>query len=145
GNADLVLALEVPDFFHITHAQTPVNKMGMEARPITKAGAKLITISTMDLLTKSNYQDMGRYNEVDLSIAADAEAPLPSLIEACKRLTTGDRKRVFDQRGAKFAEAAKKARETALEQAAWGWDTSPVTTARASAELWNQIKNEDWS
>jgi len=32
-----------------------------------------------------------------------------------------------------------------LEQAAWGWDASPITTARVSAELWNQIKNEDWS
>jgi thiamine pyrophosphate-dependent acetolactate synthase large subunit-like protein len=32
-----------------------------------------------------------------------------------------------------------------LDQAAWGWDASPITTARLSAELWNQIKNEDWS
>jgi acetolactate synthase-1/2/3 large subunit len=145
GSADLVLGLEVPDFFQQTHSQTPVNKMGMDARPTTKPGAKLITISSLDLLTKSNYQDFGRYNEVDLSIAADAEATLPSLIEACKRLITADRKRVIDERGAKFAEAAKRAREQALDQAAWGWDSSPITTARVSAELWNQIKNEDWS
>ncbi len=70
------------------HAQTPVNRMGMESRPLTKDGAKLITISSMDLLTKSNYQDMGQYNEVDLAIAADAEATLPSLIESCKKLIT---------------------------------------------------------
>src|SRR5437867_2223744 len=88
ANADLVLALEVPDFYHVTHAQTALNRMGMESRPLTKAGAKIITISSLDLLTKSNYQDMGRYNEVDLAIAADAEATLPSLIEACKRLIT---------------------------------------------------------
>jgi acetolactate synthase I/II/III large subunit len=119
--------------------------MGMEARSITKPGAKLITISSLDLLTKANYQDFGRYSEVDLAIAADAEATMPALIEAVKRLITGDRKRVFDQRGAKFAEAAKRAHQTALEQAAWGWDASPITTARVSAELWNQIKNEDWS
>ena len=71
ANADLVLALEVPDFYHVTHAQTALNRMGMESRPLTKAGAKIITISSLDLLTKSNYQDMGRYNEVDLAIAAD--------------------------------------------------------------------------
>ena len=31
---------------------------------------------------KSNYQDFQRYPEVDLAMAADAEATLPALIEA---------------------------------------------------------------
>src|SRR5206468_1990417 len=66
ATADVVLALEVPDFWNVTHEQTPLNRMGMEIRPLTK-------------------------------------------------------------------------------QAAWGWDSSPITTARMSAELWNIIKNEDWS
>ena len=70
---------------------TPVNRMGMESKPITKPGAKLITIYSGDLAEKSNYQDLGRYAEVDLAIAADAEATLPALIEACKRLITADR------------------------------------------------------
>lgn len=144
-DADLVLGLEVPDFWSVTHSQTPINRMGMQSRPITKAGAKLITISSLDLLAKSNYQDFGRYTSVDLAIAADAESTLPSLIEACKRLLTADRKRAFQDRGAKFAEAAKDAHQQALEQAAWAWDASPITTARLSAELWNQIKSEDWS
>jgi thiamine pyrophosphate-dependent acetolactate synthase large subunit-like protein len=145
ATADVILGLEVPDFFLVTHTQTPINRMGMEVKPITKPGAKLITISSLDLLEKANYQDFGRYAEVDLAIAGDAEATLPALIEACKRLITPDRKRVFEQRGEKLAEAAKKARQQSVDQAAWGWDSSPVTTARMSAELWSQIKNEDWS
>jgi thiamine pyrophosphate-dependent acetolactate synthase large subunit-like protein len=145
ATADVILALEVPDLFHVTHAQTPINRMGMEARPRTKPGARILTISSLDLLTKSNYQDMGRYNEVDLAIAADAEATLPSLIEACRRLITADRKRVIDARGTELAEAARRRDERALQEAAWGWDASPVTTARLSAEIWNQVKNEDWS
>ena len=145
SDADLILGLEVPDFWQATHAQTPVNRMGMEVRPTTKPGAKLITISSAELLSKSNYQDSGRYAEVDLAIAADAEASLPALIEASKRLITPDRKRAFEERGAKLGEAARHARERALEEAAWGWDASPITTARLSAELWNQIKDEDWS
>jgi acetolactate synthase-1/2/3 large subunit len=144
-DADLVLGLELPDFWSVTHSQTPINRMGMQSRSITKPGAKLITISSLDLLAKSNYQDFGRYTAVDLAIAADAEATLPSLIEACKRLITADRKRAFEARGVKFAEAAKQAHELALEQAAWAWDASPITTARLSAELWNQIQGEDWS
>jgi acetolactate synthase I/II/III large subunit len=145
ASADVVLALEVPDLFHVTHALTPVNRMGMEARPLTKTGAKILTISSLDLLTKSNYQDMGRYNEVDLAIAADAEATLPSLIESCRRLMTPDRKRVVDERGRKYAEAAARMRDRALQEAAWGWDASPITTARMSAEIWDLVKNDDWS
>ncbi len=144
-DADVVLGLELQDFWNVTHYQTPVNRMGMQSRPITKPGAKLITISSLDLLAKSNYQDFGRYTAVDLAIAADAEATLPALIETCKRLLTDDRKRAFQDRGAKFAEASKRAHQLALEQAAWAWDASPITTARLSAELWNQIKTEDWS
>jgi len=145
AEADFVLGLEVPDFYQVIHAQTPVNKMGMESRLLTKPTAKLATLSTVDLLTKANYQDFGRYNEVDLAIGADAEATLPSLIEACKKLITADRRRAFDARGARYAEVAKQNQARSLQDAAWGWDTSPITTARMSAEIWNQIKGEDWS
>jgi thiamine pyrophosphate-dependent acetolactate synthase large subunit-like protein len=145
AEADVVLGLEVPDFWQATHAQTPVNRTGMQSRPTTKAGAKLISISSIDLLSKSNYQDFGPYMELDLSMAADAEATLPALTEACRRLVTNDRKRAFEARGAKYAEASRRIVETALEQAAWGWDASPITTARLSAELWNEVKKDDWS
>jgi thiamine pyrophosphate-dependent acetolactate synthase large subunit-like protein len=144
-DADVVLGLEDSDFWQAIHTQTPVNRMGMVARPVTKPGAKLITISSAELASKSNYQDFGRYAEVDLAIAADAEASLPMLIDACKRLITADRKKAFQERGAKLAEASRWAREQTLDQAAWGWDASPITTARLSAEVWNEIQNEDWS
>jgi acetolactate synthase I/II/III large subunit len=145
AEADVVLGLEVSDFWNATHAQTPVNRTGMEARATTKPGAKLVTISSSDLLSKSNYQDFGAYAEVDVAISGDAEASLPALIEACKRLITSDRKQAFSARGAKLAEAAKRAAQETVDQAAWGWDASPITTARLSAEIWNAIKHEDWS
>jgi acetolactate synthase I/II/III large subunit len=145
ADADVILGLEVQDFWSVTHTMTPVNRMGMESKSITKPGAKLITIYSGDLSEKSNYQDLGRFAEVDIAIAADAEATLPALIEACKRLITADRKRAFGDRGAKLADAAKRTRDRAIEQAAYGWDSSPITTARVSAELWNQIRHEDWS
>ena len=145
ANADLILALEVPDMFQATHASTPINRFGMESRSTLKAGAKLVTISASDLLTKNNYQDAGRYTEADLAIPADPEATLPALIEACRKLMTPDRRRALDARGAKLADASRQARETTLEQAAWGWDASPISTARLSAEIWNVVKDEDWS
>ena len=92
-----------------------------------------------------NYQDFARYNEVDMAIAGDGESTLPELIEACKKLITADRRRAMQDRGAKLAEAHKRMVDQNHQQAALGWDSSPLTTARVSAELWAQIKNEDWS
>src|SRR5215468_11129212 len=143
--ADVVLGLEVPDFWNATHSQTPINRMGMTSRPTTKPGARLITITAGDLFSRSNYQDFGRYTEVDLAIAADAEATLPALIEACKRLMTPERKRVAEERGRKLAEEHKRTRDRDWDLAAVGWDASPITTARLSMELYNVIKKEDWS
>ena len=145
ASADVLLGLEVPDMWQNTHTQTPVNKMGMESKRITKPGAKVITIYAGDLFSKSNYQDFGRYDEVDLAIAADAQATLPLLIDECRKLITPERKSVIQARAAKLAEVSRRNRERDIEQAAWGWDASPVSTARMAAELWNQIKTEDWS
>jgi len=145
ADGDVVLGLEVGDFWQATHAQTPVNRTGMESRPTTKSGAKLITISSADLVSKSNYQDLGPYADVDLAVAADAEASLPALIEACRKLITADRKRVFDERGRRFADESARSAQATLDEAAWGWDASPITTARLSAEIWDAVKKEDWS
>jgi len=49
---------------------------------------------------KANYQDFERFTPVDIAIAADAEATLPYLIEAIRKLTTAARRSVFKARGA---------------------------------------------
>jgi acetolactate synthase I/II/III large subunit len=145
ADADVILGLEVQDLYAITHQMTPINRFGMESRPTTKAGAKIITVSAVELSHKSNHQDFGRYMEADLSITGDAEATLPELIEAVKKLTTSDRRRAMLERGAKIADAGRRWRQQHRELATVGWDASPISTARLSAELWAQIKNEDWS
>lgn len=145
ATADVILGLEVPDFWFTTHRQTPINRMGMDTTSIIKPGTKLATITCVDLFQKSNYQDFGRYAPVDLAIAADAQATLPSLIEACKRLITPDRKAAMAARGKKLAEQWKRNRDRDFEAATVGWDASPVSTARMAAEIYNQVRNEDWS
>jgi len=134
SDADLILGLETADLYGT-----------IQARQRTRPSAKVITISSGDLYMKSNYQDFQRFTAADLALAADAEATLPALIEACKRLITDDRKRAFQARGAKLAEASRQMNERLRLQASYGWDASPISTARVSAELWAQIKNEDWS
>jgi thiamine pyrophosphate-dependent acetolactate synthase large subunit-like protein len=107
--------------------------------------AKTISITAADLFIKSNLQDFQHMAEVDLAIGADAEATLPALIEEVKRQLTADRRRVLQGRGVKLAEAHRQVRAQAIEAAAYGWEASPISLARLSAELWAQIKNDDWS
>ena len=143
ANADVILGLEVEDFYGAVHSIG--QQIEYRTRPITKPGAKLISITAGDLFLRSNYQDFQRFQEVDLAIAAYAEATPPSLIEAAKRLLTDDRKRAVQDRGAKLAASHQEAQGKTRAEAAYAWDASPISTARLCAELWAQIKNEDWS
>jgi acetolactate synthase-1/2/3 large subunit len=132
GAADVILNLEVQG----------------GGSPGTAAGtpdAKLINVSSLGLFIKSNLQDFQHMAEADVDIAADAEATLPLLIEEVKRQLTPDRTRALRERGAKLAATHREARRQAMEAAAFGWDSSPVSLARLSAELWDQIKTDDWS
>ena len=132
NQSDVVLALEAG---YIT----------TDARAAHARNAKFISISTNEMFLKSNYGDQMQFAEIDLPITGDAEATLPSLIEEVKKLITGDRQRVFQERGGKIAAANQQTMERARQDATYGWDASPISTARLSMELWNQIKNEDWS
>ena len=138
-----MVGLEVADFWASVNALR--DQLHRSTRRIAKPGAKMITITTGDLYVRANYQDFRRLQDVDLAIAADGEATLPSLIEAVKRLATGDRKRVFQERATKLADASRVAADRARVNASYAWNASPVSTARLAAELWAQIKNEDWS
>jgi thiamine pyrophosphate-dependent acetolactate synthase large subunit-like protein len=143
ADADVIVGLEVADFWASVNALR--DQLHRSTRSITKPGAKLITITTGDLYVRANYQDFRRLQDVDLAIAADGEATLPSLIEAIRRIATADRKRVFEERTAKLTEMSRVAADRARVNASYAWNASPVSTARLAAELWAQIKNEDWS
>lgn len=130
---DVILCLEVADVAGV-------------ARAARAQGAKTISVSSVDLFMKSNIQDFGHYaSDLALDMGGDAEATLPELIDACRRLITPDRKAVVAQRGARVAEANRAARIQAVEDARYGWEASPISLNRLCAELWPLIENEDWS
>jgi acetolactate synthase-1/2/3 large subunit len=143
ANADVIIGLEATDFWGALN--TMHDQVDRTSRSVAKSDAKLISITTGDLYTKSNYQDFYRYTGVDLAMAADPETTLPSLIEEAKKQITADRKRALQDRGAKLAASHQQALEQARTDATYAWDASPVSTGRLCAELWAQIKNEDWS
>jgi acetolactate synthase I/II/III large subunit len=142
-NADVILALELADFWGTIHNYR--DQLERSYQSIIRKDAKLISISTGDLYLKSNYQDFERFQEVDLALAAEPEATLPALTEAVNRLLTDDRKRTFQERGKTVAAASHAALERARTEATYGWNASPISLPRLSAELWAQVKNEEWA
>jgi acetolactate synthase-1/2/3 large subunit len=143
ADADVILGLELTDFWGTVNSFR--DQLERTSHPVSKAGAKRVSITAGDLFTKANYQDAQRFVEVDVAIAADAEATIPSLVEAIARQITADEKRAFQARGARLASARQDALDEARTEATYAWDASPISTARMAAELWAQIKTEDWS
>ena len=75
----------------------------------------------------------------------DAEATLPSLIEAVRSAIPNDRKAAIAKRGEAIKKAHADGRERTRQVAALAWDASPISTARLVMETWAQIKDLDWS
>ncbi len=143
GEADVILAIEMNDLFGAVNAFS--DRIERSTRPLYKPGTKIVTLGSRDLYLKANYQDFGRFNEVDLAIAGDGEASLPALTEAVKRLVSADHKSAFEARGKRLGQAHLATRERSKSDATIGWDASPISVARMCMELYAQIKDEDWS
>jgi len=143
GQADVLIGLELTDFWNTVNAYVDNGENLRESR--VKSGATLISIGAGDFYLKSNYQDFQRFQPVDVSIAGDAEATLPTLIEAVRSALPVERKDALARRGAALRKAWEENRARTRLAATYGWDASPISTARLCAELWAQIKTEDWS
>jgi acetolactate synthase-1/2/3 large subunit len=143
GQADVIVGLEMNDLYGSLNAFS--DRIVRTTRPTTKKGAKIISLGLRDTYLKANYQDFGRFQDVDLAIAGDGEASLPLLIETVKRLVDGSRKAAYEARGKKLAASHQAVVEQSKSDATLGWGASPITTARMCAEVYAQIKDEDWS
>ncbi len=141
--ADVILGIELNDYFGAVHSFN--DRIVRKTRPLYGPTTKTVSIGVRDLFTKANYQEFQRYADVDLAIAADGEATMPALVDAVKRLVDAGRKSAYDARGKKLAAAKEAMVEQFKSDATIGWDASPIATGRLCAELWAQIREEDWS
>src|SRR3989442_1253282 len=101
SGADVIIGLELSDFWATVNAYTDnaMNEgIGTNSTRI-KRDTKLVSISSVDLNTKANYQDFQRFQVIDVQMAADAEATLPALIEAVKSAIPNERKAAIGKRG----------------------------------------------
>ncbi len=137
--ADIVLALEPRDLF-ATLSDVP-DEIERTTHSRIGPNTKVVRLGTTTLGFKSNFGAGQRYSAADYEITASAEASLPALIEAVKK----NAKPSFAARGQKLAQATAGLHAAAAAEAVYGWDASPISTARLSAELWDQIKTDDWT
>ncbi len=142
-SADVILALNEDGLFGRLNRYVDQQVRGSTS--LVTPTAKVISITSYDLSTRGNYQNVERFQEVNLAIAADPQTTLPSLIEACKRLIAPDRRRAIEERGKALAAASAQAAERARVEASYGWDASPITLQRLSAEVWDVVRGKDWA
>ena len=145
--ADVILGLELSDYWGTVNGYVDNGEndgAGLQESHI-KPSAKLISISSVVLNTKSNYQDFQRFQVVDVEMAGDAQATLPALIEAVKQALPANRAANVEARGAAMKKAWEEARERTRQAASYAWDASPISTARMTMEVYAQIKDLDWS
>jgi thiamine pyrophosphate-dependent acetolactate synthase large subunit-like protein len=140
GQADVILGLEPGDPFGLANRKDRDGNV----RRFVKPEAKVVTISSVELYPKGNYQDLQRYpSNIDMAMEADAEATLPFLIEEVKRQMGA--KNQFEARGQACAKMHLDDLEASKRSAVFGWDDSPISMPRLTSELYEQIKGEDWS
>jgi acetolactate synthase I/II/III large subunit len=141
ADVDLVLGLETSNFAGIVRIVMGIETTNFPNVNVTPSSrptqAKMITITAGDFATTPQHS-------VDMVVSADAEATLPSLIEAVKRLITSDRRVLYQTRGTKFAEEKAAELKSVRLRASYGWDATPISNSRVAAELAELVRDEDW-
>ena len=140
--ADVILMLEVQDPWGTLHGMGDPWK---DVRRVAKPGVKLIHITLADFLMKSNYQDFQRFQPADLAISGDAQTSIAPLTEAVRRSLSATRAAELEGKADGLKKRHRDMQERMKTAAALGWEASPVSTARLSAELYNAVKGENWA
>jgi thiamine pyrophosphate-dependent acetolactate synthase large subunit-like protein len=141
--ADVVLALDVYDLWGWLNEMNDL--IGRPHQPRIRPGTKVIVLGTTDSQIKPNLALYARYVPADLAITGDSEATIPLLIQALEKEITTERRSTLAQRGQRLKEQSAGFMKAIHQQATMAWNASPVSTARLSAEVWNQIRNPEYT
>ena len=140
AKADVIIALEAVNLYGALHKYRDLPHRTY--LPVIKPDTKVISISSHDLLMKSNFQDFDRYQPADLAIVGDGEATLPMLIEAVKQAGLGS---AVSDRTNKMKSQTDALHKKLRHNATYGWNDSPISVPRLCAEIGYTLKNEDWA
>ncbi len=143
SQADVILGLELFDTWGIVNRLR--DRVHKDVVPRARPDARVIDIGVKDLFMKSNYQSFQRFNPSDLSIAGDAQATLPSLLEEVQRQMSRSRRASNADRERRWRAAHAQTRRNWIDAARYAWDAKPISTGRIYAELFQLIKDRDWA
>ncbi len=142
-DADVIVGFEMGDFW------SSLNSLRDQPEPterrIANPDARLISIGVSDLFMKAGPQTVQRFQDIDLSLAADGETTLPALVEAVRRLLDSSQQPARDARRRTLEERKQRLTGQFWRDAGYAWNASPISTSRLSFELWEAIKTKDWS
>lgn len=141
--ADVVLFLGVDDMWEVLFATA--DSVTRPTRRIANPDVKTIALSIDQYDGRGNIADQMHAFDVDLAITGAPEASLPHLIEAVKRELADEPSSTIGSRAAAIKADHDKQRGTYRQTAAFGWDASPVSVARLTAELAAALDGESWS
>lgn len=138
-NADVVLALDVPDLFG---ALGSVDKATRKFTYHIKPDAKIIDISLNDLSIRSWAADYHRLQPVDVRIAADTAIAVPQFIAALRSLIGGRGQDSSRLESVRAKHDALRSQWTARAEAELG--QAPLGPTGLAASIWEAIRGEDW-
>jgi acetolactate synthase I/II/III large subunit len=141
--ADVVLFLEADDVYGTLYNFS--DAVERSDKRVSAAGAKIVTIGMDQFAASTNNQDAQRFFSADLPIAGDAETSLPVLLDAVRSATSAAHRTTVEGRIASLKTDFTALRARELEASRWGWDASPISTARVTYELGEVLKGEDFS
>jgi acetolactate synthase I/II/III large subunit len=141
AKADVILGLDVMDFFgalykHDAKTQTSV--------PAFQSECKIINVTLADFAIKSWSTEYMELAPIDLPILADSHVFIPALTEEIRHQGKLS-KSVVEGRTKAFSSQHEEIRAGSRAALEKRWDESPISPPRMAQEIWEVIKDEDWT
>ena len=141
--ADVLLALDVPDLYRVLTVQDKTTRESVFRLP---AGCRIAQISMFDLSIRSWASDYNRLPPVDLPLAGSTALALPRLVSSVRGQLEkrADRRRTAEERRERLQKRRLELREEWKREAQACWNSKPISLARLAGELWKFLQREDW-
>ena len=141
AEADVILGLDVMDLYGALHRH---DARTQTSAPAFQPGCRIINVTLADFAIKSWSTEFMELSPVDLAILADTSVFVPALTEAVKR-RGGPEQSVKDDRCRALERRHREIREESQAMLRKRWDERPISPPRMSQEIWEVIKDEDWT
>lgn len=139
--ADVIMGLDVMDLYGALVRHDTKTK---SSKPAITPDCKVIHASLADLAIRSWSSDVQELAPIDLPILADTRVFLPVLTEEIRRQAKFS-KSVVEDRRRQLSSQHDEIRGNSQGDLKRRWDESPISPPRMTHEIWQVIKDEDWT